>query len=93
MLRSNAMLVVTAIVYPVVSFMLMLFASGNQAIPSTGDWVLLSIIVPASMILAAMTGKIGNDKVKWRGVVWFSLWIAFVGWCHHFLITAIWATI
>jgi hypothetical protein len=92
--RPGAILLGLGVLYPVVSFVLLRVATADRfGIPDLGHWVLFSFVFPALVVGAVVQSKLAGARLSWWGVAGFGMRVAFVGWCHHWFITGIWAVI
>jgi hypothetical protein len=94
MSRPDAVLLVTALAYPVASFGLFWLAvQPPLGIPSIGDLIVFGFVLPGFGVLAAVWAKLSGWRLTWAAVVMFAGWVAVVGYCHISVIATIWESI
>jgi hypothetical protein len=91
--RPAAVLLATAIAFPIGSFLLLRLTSGPFGIPHRTHLVFFTYILPALGVAAAVGSKLAGARLARAGVAVFAVWLAVVGWLHHRFITGLWDSI
>lgn len=86
--RPNLMLLAVAVLYPIVSGFF-LFASIRDL--DFGHHVAFSFILPSGTAAIVLWAKLRGVAFYWGSVVAFAVWMAYMCWAHHVVITSIWA--
>jgi hypothetical protein len=93
MSMPNVLLLVAAVLSPVANFLLLRKDTVINGIPGEGRWLFLSFVLPAVATAAVLGVKFAGVRLAWAGVAAFAIWPAFLGWCNHWIITALWASV